>query len=129
MSSCCCASFGAESLLKDVEEESGPQGTVRAVMQSVADGVHQRRSGACLFGENPLAGLDVSGREILSDRGQFEVGAADAHEVEQGRGIDQWQQVFGIDAQVGGDVGDVGAPAFAVDDFDQPGEPADGGSG
>lgn len=30
---------GAESLLKDIEEEPGPQCTVRAVMQSVADGI------------------------------------------------------------------------------------------
>ena len=80
-----------------------------------------QRAGASLLGENLLADLDVGGGEILSDRRKFEGGTADAHEVEQRCGVDQWQQIFGIDAQVRGDIGDVGAPAFAVDDFDQPG--------
>jgi hypothetical protein len=56
-----------QPLLKNVEEETGPQAAVRAIAQG-ADRAHQRRAGACLLGENALADLDVGRGETLSDR-------------------------------------------------------------
>jgi hypothetical protein len=57
---------GTEPRLKEVEEELGPPGTVRAVVQSVTGGAYQRRTGACWFGENLFADLAAQSRAAMT---------------------------------------------------------------